>query len=257
MLILFRMIWIIQKWNFFRCRVIRWPARPPKFTPPGPPRGGRSIGDPCPICRIAEQEYMSEWPKIASDPIEVWPVHMQESQGMSCDKLKMLVVSVIWVHIGVQGLPSMHLLTSNRRGQGVTIVWLACDYCDPSSMGASVRTQVPSQINGEGAEGAEGAERAQRGCIECVRCYAMLIAIDLRIGIESRGWGRTAQQNSQSNHSLVCRSICRAKNHEWPAVATNWALSVSHFLSNCVLTRLSNQNRLTFARGETAGLGSQ
>ena len=35
MLILFRMIWMIQKWNFFRCRVIRWPARPPlKFTPP-------------------------------------------------------------------------------------------------------------------------------------------------------------------------------------------------------------------------------
>ena len=43
--ILFRMIWMIEKWNFFRCRVIRWPARPQSY--PLDPPGGRSICDNC------------------------------------------------------------------------------------------------------------------------------------------------------------------------------------------------------------------
>ena len=30
------MIWIIQKWNFFRCRVILWPARPLSSSPSRP-----------------------------------------------------------------------------------------------------------------------------------------------------------------------------------------------------------------------------
>ena len=46
LLILFRMVWMIQKLNFFRCRVIRWPARPPPSLTPLDPLGGRSIDDP-------------------------------------------------------------------------------------------------------------------------------------------------------------------------------------------------------------------
>ena len=36
-----------SKMEFFRCRVIRWPARPPLSLPPLDPPGGRSIGEPC------------------------------------------------------------------------------------------------------------------------------------------------------------------------------------------------------------------